>query len=76
MKQATQTALIGAIINTAMSPISMILYKIFDYNEFLNTTIQTIHFLCGLTLVNFFYKLYQKQNLKTDKIAAKIEFKE
>lgn len=66
MKSATQLALYGtiAIVLTRIFYVvnSLGLFNVFETKIFLVTN--TIDLLGSISLVNFFYVLYQKQNVK------------
>ncbi len=63
MKQATQLAFYGTI---AMVLVQIVTY-IFGFGGEIYTYLRIIDLLGLLTLVNFFYKLNQKQQEKTEK---------
>ena len=64
MKQATQLALIGTIAMVALQMIGLLSNYFGYFGEAFYTVKQILDISASATLVNFFYKLYQKQNQK------------
>ena len=66
MKQATQLALIGTIAMVVVMIGNLIFYQLMhlEMDMYIYNIGQIIDLLGMATLVNFFYKLYQKQNQK------------
>ena len=66
MKQATQLALIGTISVVVVLTINLIFCEFMhvEPSTYFYIIIQITNLFGMVTLVNFFYKLYQKQNQK------------
>lgn len=74
MKKHTKLAFIGTIAMTLAQLFNIVFSRIFSSSgELFYFLIPIIDLFGMLTLVNFFYQLYQKQNQKINSVATKSE---
>lgn len=69
MKQATQLAFYGAItiLIERVFYLTNSIFVFYDFDPKVYTVLNTIEVIGFVSIANFFYVLYQKQNNKTNK---------